>query len=150
MMRVVWIVFALAAVCGAAMPTFADAAEYKVVLGNSRLAIPATWKALAKWVESRGGHLVYSGRDDPTTVLTFQLPLADPVSHSLQGYADCGTIDTRSMVPISLLRIELSGATGKTLVQFMAFFEEFPLETMHRVICTSTGKLEAEAFAVVK
>jgi len=61
-----------------------------------------------------------------------------------------GAIDTTSMLPISLLRIELSEAFGNTLVQFMAFFEEFPLDTMHRVICTSNGKLEAEAFATVK
>ena len=150
MVRVVRIVFALVAVCGAAMPLFASEAEYKVVIGNSKLSIPATWEVLAKWAESRGGHLIYSGPDDPTRVLTFQLPLADPTSHSLKSYADCGAIDTTSMLPVSLLRIELSEAFGNTLVQFMAFFEEFPLDTMHRVICTSNGKLEAEAFATVK
>src|SRR5262249_16295416 len=137
-MRTLWIVIALAVTCCASWPTLAAEEKYDIVIGNSRLGVPATWKALAEWAASRGGHLVYSGREDPTSVLTFHIPLADPTTHSLKGYADCGGIDTRSMLPISLLRIELSNATGKTLVQFIALFEEFPLDTMHRVPCKST------------
>jgi len=45
--------------------------------------------------------------------------------------------------------VEAKAGLG-TMVQFTAFYEEFPLDTMHRAICESTGKLEAEALAVVK